>query len=310
MTGVFIGTPNGDIIFGAGLSQDTIFGAAGDDQITAGNEKKTIHAGKGNDTVYGSSGGDFLTGDLGDDLIYGGEGIDSIYGGKGSDTLHGGKGDDLISGGEGNDVLFGDEGSDTFGGLNVGDQISDYNPQFDKLIGDFFVEDGFVRAITAPTPAPTLSPSPTPIGGTMPVIPTIPPITVPKIPLVADQDILTGGVNVEATVRLGRGQSFNPSNGNSDKILTFPNRPRDSSDTVLITGVLESDDALLIPGNATTDKFKIVFFAQGSTLARLNPPFNGPEGSTFIYRLQPNGSNGLITAIVVGKVDENQIKIV
>ena len=137
--GAYIGSNGNDTLQASGI----IFGLQGSDALGGESSNDTIFGGKDDDDVFGGGGNDFLRGD---------QASDTVRGGLGNDTLYGGKGDDLIFGDEGDDVLFGGEGSDTFGGLNVGDQISDYDPQFDKLIGDFFVENGFVKAITAPTP--------------------------------------------------------------------------------------------------------------------------------------------------------------
>jgi hypothetical protein len=180
--GAYIGSDGNDTIQASGI----IFGLQGSDALGGESSNDTIFGGKDNDDVFGGGGNDFLRGD---------QASDTVRGGLGNDTLYGGKGDDLIFGDEGDDVLFGGEGSDTFGGLNVGDQISDYDPQFDKLIGDFFVENGFVKAITAPTPVIPPTPSiPTPI---IPVIPNGVKVVPSRTQTTASQgdDTLTGSGN-------------------------------------------------------------------------------------------------------------------
>ncbi|MTE02080.1 hypothetical protein GIY56_17460 [Paracoccus sp. YIM 132242] len=68
------------------------------------------------DYIYASGShltNDLLYGGAGNDNLYGNEGNDRIYGGLGSDSLNGGNGNDLLSGSYGQDLFDGGEGSDT-----------------------------------------------------------------------------------------------------------------------------------------------------------------------------------------------------
>lgn len=78
-----------------------------------------------NDTINGTSGYDQLYGGTGNDTIYGQDNFDDIYGGDGNDTLfggntdgdwlYGGDGDDILNVGNGlNDLAFGGAGDDAF----------------------------------------------------------------------------------------------------------------------------------------------------------------------------------------------------
>jgi Ca2+-binding RTX toxin-like protein len=129
----------------ADLSDDTIFGGAGNDYMT-GN--------MGNDTLFGEDRNDTLLAGAGDDVLAGGWGVDSLTGGNGDDLLNGGWGEDVIdgrddddsfdhiNGGAGDDLLLagagdhlnGGDGADTFSLLTGGNNtIDDFNPAEDLL---------------------------------------------------------------------------------------------------------------------------------------------------------------------------------
>jgi len=273
-----VGSDNPDIIAASGL----ILGLRGDDALGGEGGNDTIIAGKNNDDLFGADGDDFLRGD---------QGNDTVRGGLGNDTLHGGKNDDLLFGDEGNDVLFGGEGSDTFDGLNVGDEIRDYEPQSDRLIGDFFVEGGFVRAIATPTPIPPVVVDPVPVITTpTPVqVPVIGPITIPGA----------------TSVLLAR-QSQNFSNGSQDKIQVGDRVATAGTNGVNILG-LDPEDILLFPvsnGRTIVNQY----FAPGSTGA-INSRVPEGQGINFLRTRTTSGLEDAIVATVRGdELSPNQIQ--
>lgn len=88
-----IGTAFNDFLVGIS-SVFVLDGAAGDDDVRAGEVGSTLLGGSGNDTLLGSSS------------------RDTLIGGIGSDTLLGEAGDDILVGGEGKDLLLGSFGFD------------------------------------------------------------------------------------------------------------------------------------------------------------------------------------------------------
>lgn len=77
---------------------------------------RTLTGSHQDDYIYASGShltNDLLYGGAGNDNLYGGEGNDRLYGGLGSDNLNGGNGNDLLSGSYGQDVFDGGAGSDT-----------------------------------------------------------------------------------------------------------------------------------------------------------------------------------------------------
>ncbi|MFA6734304.1 MAG: calcium-binding protein, partial [Sphaerochaetaceae bacterium] len=83
-------TENDDDTITGGLGSDIIFGDAGLNDATGGN-----------DVLSGGVGNDFIDGDGGNDRIAGETGEDILYGGAGNDTLDGGAGDDIVFGDDG-----------------------------------------------------------------------------------------------------------------------------------------------------------------------------------------------------------------
>jgi Ca2+-binding RTX toxin-like protein len=83
-------------------------------RITVGDRAETVRLGDGGIThtergvtenaVWGGAGDDWLTGGAGADRFRGGDGADRIEGGAGDDTLAGGGGDDTLAGGPGADM--------------------------------------------------------------------------------------------------------------------------------------------------------------------------------------------------------------
>ena len=140
--------------------RDTVYGGAGDDTITTGDDNDFIDGGAGNDIIDGGLDDDEIHGGDGDDVIVGGEGSDTIDGGAGDDTIYGGldpiypdvlnipddgsagdpdpdptNGMDVIYGGDGNDTIFGQDDDDTIYG-GAGDDV------IDAGIDDDYVEGG------------------------------------------------------------------------------------------------------------------------------------------------------------------------
>jgi Ca2+-binding RTX toxin-like protein len=126
----------GDDSITTGDDADLIYGDQGNDVIDAGIDADTVYAGLGNDTVIGAEGSDLIDGGTGNDLIYGGygpgpadlvnivdsldlrpeNGRDTISGGDGSDTIYGQDDDDVLDGGTGNDLIDGGIDEDTISG--------------------------------------------------------------------------------------------------------------------------------------------------------------------------------------------------
>jgi Ca2+-binding RTX toxin-like protein len=91
--------------------------------------------------LQGLGGNDRLIGNGGSDQLIGGEGTDELIGGDGQDVLAGGKGVDIIQTGSGQDVI-------QFTSLQgAGDQITDFNPEQDRIEFGKGFGDGIGRAI-------------------------------------------------------------------------------------------------------------------------------------------------------------------
>ncbi len=108
-------TPNNDTVsYATSNSPLEIYGLAGNDQITGGNDSDFIDGGEGNDTILdvGGFGNDHFVGGAGDDNLLAGAGNDWLEGGTGSDVLEGGADDDTLDGGTGTDYLDGGAGND------------------------------------------------------------------------------------------------------------------------------------------------------------------------------------------------------
>jgi Ca2+-binding RTX toxin-like protein len=115
----------------------TIIGGSGDDTLTSW--------GVTNDSLKGAGGRDEIFGGVGDDVLDGGGGHDELTGDTGSDRLIGGKDADVLIGGSGIDKLFGGAGADRFvfesqfdSFLGAQDQMMD----FDQTLGDLIDVSG------------------------------------------------------------------------------------------------------------------------------------------------------------------------
>lgn len=112
-----------DLVF-AGDDNDSVAGGAGDDLIYGGTGNDTLNGGDDADTIFGDAGADNIEGDTGDDLLWGGLENDTVAGGAGADTLHGEDGNDSLRGGADNDTLYGGGGNDTIQG-DAGDDYAE-----------------------------------------------------------------------------------------------------------------------------------------------------------------------------------------
>jgi len=115
-----------------GISDCTITGTEGDDQLEGTSGDDIICGLGGNDTINGAGGDDIIRGGAGNDIINGAGGDDIIRGGAGNDTLEGGAGRDILFGGTDSDVIYGGDGYDTLAG---GDEVGEQQPT-DKLYYD------------------------------------------------------------------------------------------------------------------------------------------------------------------------------
>ena len=104
-----------DTIYGGG-GFDDVYGGTGDDTIYGAGQSDHVYGGAGNDTLYGGNWADTVFGGDGWDLMFGDTGDDVLVGGRGRDTIFGGTGDDGLGGGQGNDALYGGDGDDNIGG--------------------------------------------------------------------------------------------------------------------------------------------------------------------------------------------------
>lgn len=142
--------------------KDVVFGGAGNDTITTGDDADFIDGGDGDDTINAGIDDDTVIGGAGDDFIIGGEGNDDIQAGDGDDTVYGGGGPtvpdavniaddgsdglpfgadqvpnngiDVIDGGAGNDTIFGEDDNDLLIG-GTGDDFLDGGKDNDVLEG-------------------------------------------------------------------------------------------------------------------------------------------------------------------------------
>ncbi|MEL7039096.1 MAG: S8 family serine peptidase [Cyanobacteria bacterium J06592_8] len=95
------------------LSEYTVLGDSGANQLLGTIEQDEIFGLEGADRIWASESIDSLYGNVGADSIYGHQDEDIIYGGLDSDLLFGGQGNDVIYGDEDEDTIYGDRGADT-----------------------------------------------------------------------------------------------------------------------------------------------------------------------------------------------------
>jgi Ca2+-binding RTX toxin-like protein len=111
-----------DTVRGAAL-QDELFGGFGDDTLDGRDGDDHVYGGMGADSVIESFGNDFARGGLGPDDLQGGFGSDTLVGSPGDDLLSGGKDDDQLFGGGGNDELIDESGTNSMFGGRGGDTL-------------------------------------------------------------------------------------------------------------------------------------------------------------------------------------------
>jgi Ca2+-binding RTX toxin-like protein len=92
----------------------TFTGTSGDDSLPPIGQDNS-----GNDTYFGLAGADYISAGAGDDIA---------YGGSENDYIDAGGGDDYLDGGTGADILIGNFGDDTYIVDNAGDAITEYSP--------------------------------------------------------------------------------------------------------------------------------------------------------------------------------------
>ncbi len=116
----------------------TIFGTAGDDELTGTDGPDVIAGLQGNDTIYGLGGDDVICGGKGDDLIVGGQGFDILFGAQGDDLIFSAGGDGTTTAEVLDDVrgarIFAGAGNDTVVGSDRWDRMQG-GPGNDHLLG-------------------------------------------------------------------------------------------------------------------------------------------------------------------------------
>lgn len=110
------GYAGNDLLVGAFLNPNLIFGGAGDDTLQGGADRSTIDGGTGNDSI------DCWLAEYAD--LKGGEGNDTLIGGDTGNRLDGGAGVDQMTGGDGADIYVVNSLSDVI--------IEAYEPFFDN----------------------------------------------------------------------------------------------------------------------------------------------------------------------------------
>ncbi len=144
---------NDVLIGGAGVNR--LRGGAGEDTIIDGGDISFIHGEDGDDVIHGGAGvGELIFGGAGSDFIsagedgkevFGGLGNDFILGTAGGDGLLGNEGDDWIEGGDGFDVISGDNSQLFFNSTIVGHDVMFAGPNendFDAESGDDIMVQG------------------------------------------------------------------------------------------------------------------------------------------------------------------------
>jgi PKD domain-containing protein/FG-GAP repeat protein/lactonase family protein with 7-bladed beta-propeller/hemolysin type calcium-binding protein len=106
-----------------GKGSGTLFGDAGDDELTGGDQGDQIYGGPGADRIQVGEGNDVADGGEGDDVIFADSGVNALSGGAGDDKITGGRDADVLSGGPGADTLHGAGGDDQLAGGADGDRF-------------------------------------------------------------------------------------------------------------------------------------------------------------------------------------------
>lgn len=133
------------------LSNDFLFGRAGNDTMKGGSNRDFLFGGDGNDTMEGDSNAlqlvlslDLMIGGKGNDAMKGGNSIDIMLGRAGNDTMSGDDeavgvlSHDLMFGGDDDDVMLGGSSIDLmFGGDGADRMTGDSNLAHQPLSSDF-----------------------------------------------------------------------------------------------------------------------------------------------------------------------------
>ncbi|MEM9014786.1 MAG: calcium-binding protein [Pseudomonadota bacterium] len=92
----------------------TVFSYDGRDSVSTGDGADNVLLGAGNDSAFTGENNDTIFGEAGNDFIFADDGNDSLIGGSGGDQLLGSNGQDTLIGGTGVDTLAGGSGADLF----------------------------------------------------------------------------------------------------------------------------------------------------------------------------------------------------
>jgi len=123
------------------------FGTLTDDTLTGGDGVDNMHGLEGNDTLVAGGGADVLAGDGGNDTLRGGIGNDDLDDAGGTDLLDGGRGDDrivafdnvfpigtdTIKGRRGNDTIFANDGSKDIIDCGAGKDTVKFDATLDEV---------------------------------------------------------------------------------------------------------------------------------------------------------------------------------
>ena len=144
------GALQGDIVFGQGVTSQTITVLVAGDTVYEQNETFAVTLSNATSGLYLSNGSatstilnddsspvyNTINGTSRNNTLNGTTGNDAIFGFAGRDTLNGGAGNDFLNGGIGNDTLSGGADADifAFGDTHFGnDRITDFVDGVDKL---------------------------------------------------------------------------------------------------------------------------------------------------------------------------------
>ena len=108
----------GEAQFDALTKMGTAFGYGGADTLQGTNLS--------NDFLYGGAGNDVLNATGGDDFLFGQGDNDQLSGGTGRDHLFGGQGNDTLDAGTGTNLMAGGAGDDTYIVRTTGDMVREY----------------------------------------------------------------------------------------------------------------------------------------------------------------------------------------
>jgi Ca2+-binding RTX toxin-like protein len=129
-------TANAVDLGASNISNDALFGGAGDDSLNAGGGDNLLQGNQGADTLTSGGGRDTIYGGQDNDQISTGAGLNFAQGNKGDDTINGGNGSDILLGGQGNDVLVGGDGDGDYLDGNLGNDGLSGGSGNDQLYGE------------------------------------------------------------------------------------------------------------------------------------------------------------------------------